>query len=150
MKKLDPNKLYVSFFPGTSTTYPIIPRYYTLTHSDETGDLFLSIGSTYIYDQISKNRDEVLGKWKNNKEQITFSVNIHVDSEPVKSFADSSLRYSIFKRELPLALEAIRFGDQALFILNPYLDRANIVIHFSSSYPKLCKTESWGTFADYR
>ena len=47
MKKLDPDKLLVEYKPGVTPISPIIPRRYTLTHSDETGELFLTIGSEY-------------------------------------------------------------------------------------------------------
>ena len=43
-------------------------RKYTLTHSDETGELFLTIGKDYDYESINyKLRDEALGSWEKEK-----------------------------------------------------------------------------------
>jgi hypothetical protein len=61
MSKLNPEKLSVEFRQGVTPTEPIIPRRYTLTHSDITAELFLTIGSYYAYDKITAMRDEVLG-----------------------------------------------------------------------------------------
>ena len=47
MAHLNPEKLHVNFFGGANAYGPIKPRAYTLTHSDATGDLFLSIGQHY-------------------------------------------------------------------------------------------------------
>jgi Staygreen protein len=66
--RLDPRKLHVTFVPGTSAAGPVVPRAYTLTHSDSTGELFLTIGTTFDRRQISGwytrlMRDEVLAEW---------------------------------------------------------------------------------------
>jgi len=45
---------------GTGETNPIIPRKYTLTHSDITRELFLTIAAKYDYDKITDMRDKVL------------------------------------------------------------------------------------------
>ena len=65
MSRLKPEKLSVEFRKGVTTTEPIIPRRYTLTHSDVTADLFLTIGLIYAYDKVNAMRDEVLGEWIN-------------------------------------------------------------------------------------
>jgi len=150
MNRLDPNKLYVRFYPGVTPKKPINFRHYTLTHSDEMGDLFLSVALAYAYNEITSMRDEVLAELLYQEDQYNLLVYIHVDSQPAKDLADSTFRYHIFQRELPLALEAIRYGDQVLFDLYPALNSAPIQIHFDSIYATLCKTEYWGTFADYR
>jgi hypothetical protein len=65
-------------------------------------------------------------------------------------FGTASLRESIFRRELHLVLEAIRYGDGELFKNNPMLDQAEILVHFKKSNTKDCKIESWGRFGDYK
>jgi hypothetical protein len=149
MNRLNPDKLSVTFLPGTTPMRPFIPRLYTLTHSDETANLYLSIGMKYSYSQITSDRDEVLAKWSEEKGRYFFYVYVHVDSQPVKDITDSIRRYTIFKKELPLALEAIHFGDQVLFFLYPWLNFSTICIHFKSVYPPLCKIEYWKTLANY-
>ncbi|MDF2564014.1 MAG: hypothetical protein K0Q53_409 [Massilibacillus sp.] len=80
MNRLDPNKLYVRFYPGVTPKKTITFRHYTLTHSDETGDLFLSIALEYAYSEITSMRDEVLAEWLYQENQYRLLVNIHVDS----------------------------------------------------------------------
>ena len=61
MSKFQPEKLNVSYKDEIRTKTFLFPRKYTLTHSDESGELFLSIGKNYDFDQINYNiRDEVL------------------------------------------------------------------------------------------
>ena len=44
---------------------PIKDRKYTLTHSDDTGMMFLTVSNEYDYSAINYDlRDEVLGTWK--------------------------------------------------------------------------------------
>jgi hypothetical protein len=42
--RLDPRRLHVTFAPGVSLEGPVVRRAYTLTHSDATRELFLTIG----------------------------------------------------------------------------------------------------------
>jgi len=52
MTYLNPNLLHVEFIDGVNETAPVTPRAYTLTHSDFTGELFLSIGKEFNFSQI--------------------------------------------------------------------------------------------------
>lgn len=68
MRRLDPVKLHVEWAPGSTPEGPLLPRTYTLTHSDSTGDLYLTIGPAYNEEQTSGwytrfMRDEVLAEW---------------------------------------------------------------------------------------
>jgi len=148
MKKLNPEKLYVEFRPGVTTTEPIIPRRYTLTHSDITADLFLTIGPEYAYDKISIMRDEVLGEWRTNNKNLFLSIYVYVDGQfgPVLT----GIRNAIFRRELPLALEAIMYGDRKFFDAHPELNDAQIWVHFDSTDPNYNRYENWGTPNDYK
>lgn len=147
MSRLDPNKLSVEFRGGVTPLNPIIPRRYTLTHSDITAELFLTIGKGFAYDKINSMRDEVLGQWSVLNNRYVFYAYCYVDGASSKNA--SSIRYRIFQRELPLALEAIRFGDKSLFKVHPQLDLAPIWIYFRSIYPEYSGFEYWGTFKDY-
>lgn len=149
MSRFDSEKLYVTFYPKTTPSAPLNNRHYTLTHSDETGTLFLAIGLNYAYEKITSMRDEVLAKWCCHEDRCFLLVNVHVDSEPVKNLTDSMRRNSIFCKELPLALTAFHYGDQMLFKCYPYLKHAPIFIHFESKFSCLCRNEFWGTFANY-
>jgi len=153
MGSLNPEKLHVTLLSEVRTDKLILPRRYTLTHSDFTGELFLSIGLDYDRAQISKlytklMRDEVLAEFVSEEDSIRFNVYCHVSGGFVVGGA--KWRYDIFRTELPLVLEAIRYGDRTIFQINPELDQVPVNIHFHSSNPKFNKVEQWGTIADYR
>ena len=148
MEKLNPEKLHVEFTTGVTSTDPIIGRKYTLTHSDLTAELFLTIGLEYDYDKTTKMRDEVLAEWRMQNDEVILYGYVYVDGRfgPMTS----AIRDAIFRRELPLALEAIRYGDNEFFVAHPELDKAPIWIQFESSYPQYNKVEKWGTPKDYK
>lgn len=147
MSRLNPEKLSVEFREGVTTTEPIIPRHYTLTHSDLTAELFLTIGLKYAYDKTNAMRDEVLGKWVKYKDRYFYYVYLYVDGE--FSPKVTAIRNYIFRRELPLALEAIRYGDKEFFTAHPELNDAPIIVYFMSTNPQFNRIENWGTFSDY-
>ena len=77
MSRLLPGKLHVSFQQNVRPEGPATPRRYTLTHSDSTGDLFLTIGAAYQEEQIAGwytrlMRDEVLAEWQTIQGSTTF------------------------------------------------------------------------------
>lgn len=148
LKRLDPEKLSVEFRQGVKPTTPIIPRRYTLTHSDITAELFLTIGVTYAYDKINLMRDEVLAEWRKINNNYFLYVYLYVDGQfgPVNSY----IRNIIFRRELPLALEAIRYGDRKFFEAHEELDYAPIIVFFNSCVPRYNKVENWGTPSKYK
>lgn len=153
MSRLNPKKLHVRFVPGTEPEGPVTPRFYTLTHSDLTGDLYLTIGPDYELQQISGwytrlMRDEVLAEWLEEEDGPALHVHCHVSGGIVLGWA--GIRYTIFRRELPLVLEVFRFGDQRLFEACPELDRATIWVHFQATQPRYNRIEPWGVPADYR
>ena len=49
--------------------------------------------------------------------------------------------------ELPLVLEAIRYGDRNLFEKNTQLDKTPVFINFRSTNNRFNKVEDWGTVA---
>ena len=68
MSRLDPARLSVRFRDRATAEGPVLPRRYTLTHSDATGKLFLTIEMDYDREQIDGwytrlVRDEVLAEW---------------------------------------------------------------------------------------
>lgn len=145
LSKFIPEKLSVEYMGGVTPTGPIIPRCYTLTHSDLTGDLFLTIGIHYAWGKINPMRDEVLAEWKSNGSLLYYYVYLYVDQGEYNE-NESKKRNEIFRRELPLALTAIRYGDRFLFDAYPHLDQASIIINFMSVYPQFARQENWGTF----
>ncbi|QUH26404.1 staygreen family protein [Serpentinicella alkaliphila] len=147
MERLDPEKLYVEFRPGVTTTEPILGRKYTLTHSDITAELFLTIGLQFAYDKITSMRDEVLAEWKTSNLGIFLYVYVYIGNF---DSAINAIRNAIFRRELPLALEAIIYGDNEFFATHTQLNYTPIWIYFDSTDPAYNPFEYWGTPTDYK
>lgn len=153
---LDPSKLHVTFAPGTSSKGPPVPRAYTLTHSDFTGELFLTIGADYDRKQISGlytriMRDEVLAQWGETPgpdEGLKLEVHCHVNGGLVMGTSGS--RYRIFRHHLPLVLEAFRHGDREMLLELPELDEAPVWVVFHSTKRRYDFAECWGRMVDYR
>jgi hypothetical protein len=117
-----------------------------------TGDLFLTIDVAYDNEQISGlytrlMRDEVLAEWRADERPAALHVHCHVSGGFV--LGSASVRLAIFKREMPLVLEAFRFGDRRFFAANPDLDQATIFVHFHAKEPRYNHVEKWGSPADY-
>lgn len=152
MSELNPNKLHVNYLEGVSKEDPVVPRAYTLTHSDRTGDLYLSIGAVHNYPQISGwytrlMRDEVFAEWQFVSEP-SFHVHCHVSGGFL--IGSAGWRDSIFRQHMPMVLQAFRYGDGNLFLAHPDLDLAKIWVHFHARQDRYNRTENWGTFSDYR
>lgn len=153
MKRLRIEKLHVRYFAGARRDFPLVPRRYTLTHSDFTGDLYLTIGLEFERNQVSQwytrlMRDEVLAEWTALQQDFALRVHCHVSGGLLLGWP--RLRYTIFRRELPLALEALRWGDRALFDKHPGLDSASVLVHFHASQQRYNVTEEWGPLGSYR
>ncbi len=152
MGRLQREKLHVHYAAGTAPDGPVEPRRYTLTHSDLTGDLFLTVGPVYDEAQIGGwytrlMRDEVLAEWRHDPAGPALHVYCHLSGGLV--LGPVALRYQIFQRELPLVFEAFWYGDRALLEAYPELEEAPIWVHFATgSRPPL--TERWGVLRDYR
>jgi hypothetical protein len=143
---LNPDKLFVEFRTGVNPRTPILYRHYTLTHSDITADLFLTIALAYVWDKINPMRDEVLAEWRQDGDGYYLYGYVEVDGTSAVSTPD---RDKIFRRELPLALKAIRYGDRIFFRAHPELDWSPLWIYFHSTHPQYNKLEYWGRPADY-
>jgi hypothetical protein len=152
MKRLQPTKLHVQLASGMPNDGPVTPRRYTLTHSDATGDLYLAIGEAYDKAQIAGlytrlMRDEVLAEWRDDPTGPALHVHCHVSGGVVVGTA--GWRDRIFRHELPLVLEALRYGDRGLYAAQPDLDEAPIVVHFHAARARYDRVETWGTPAEY-
>jgi len=152
MSRLRPEKLHVQFSAGVAAEGPVEPRRYTLTHSDVTADLFLTVGLAYNRKQMSGwytrlMHDEVLAEWRSDDDGPVLDVYCHVSGGLVAGPA--VMRDAIFRRELPLALEALCAGDRAFFAAHPELEGAPIRVHFVATQRRYRRTEQWGTPGDY-
>jgi len=153
VSRLNPDKLHVRLLRGADKSGPLVPRRYTLTHSDATGDLYLVIGRDYDRDAISSwytrlMRDEVLAEWRETERGPSLHLYCHVSGG--LTFGPAGWRYRIFQHELPLVLEALRCGDARLYDAYPALDDAPIWVHYRARQRRYQRTEGWGTPADYQ
>ena len=138
-----PDKLKTTLMSPTTEDGAIEDRKYTLTHSDETGMLFLDIGEVYNYSAINQDlRDEVLGRWicpENEPPILLFYVYVG-DCD----FEECANRYKIFKSHMEMALAAIIYGDSVLFNNFPELVNAPIYVKFDSTVPNFNNYEYYG------
>lgn len=151
MANLDPGKLHVRFDEETTPEGPIMPRAYTLTHSDLTGELFLTIGREVDSDQISGwytrfMRDEVVANWE-TEETPVLHVHCHVSGGLV--LGPASWRESIFRQHLPMVIAAFRYGDRELFERYPDLDESQVVVHFHTARRRAGRVEEFGRLGEY-
>ena len=152
MSSLNLNKLHVEYKGLIDKKSLTIPRRYTLTHSDSTGDLFLTISPEYDEEQISGlytrlMRDEVLAEWiKNKNNQFELHIFLHVSGG--FCFGWAGLRDRIFRHHLPLVLEAFKFGDAKIYTNMPELEESSIIVHFQSDKKRYCSDENFGTIKE--
>jgi hypothetical protein len=152
MSQLDPSKLHVRSQPGLAADQLALPRRYTLTHSDRTGDLFLTVADDYDRNQISGwytrlMRDEVLAEWVVTPDGPALDIHCHVSGGVV--FGSAAWRNSILRTHMPQVIQAFRQGDAALFAVQTQLDHAPVRVHFHSHRPALDRIEPWGVLGDY-
>ena len=142
-------KLNVVFATDIDKSGPIIPRRYTLTHSDETGELFLSIGKYYDYSKVSELRDEVLGCWSCDENNLYY-LRLEVLLDTCNDEEKIAIRNKIFRNELPMVIKAIIYGDREFFLIHKELYGSKVIIKFKSSNKTYNAVEHWGYVKDYK
>ncbi len=150
-----PDKLHITLSDDVSEEKPLQPRRYTLTHSDRTGDLFLTIGRDYDRSQISGwytriMRDEVLAEWKAKEVGDPLSLHLYCHVSGGFVVGSAGWRYRIFQHHLRQVIQAFRHGDRQLFSAHPTLDNAEVFVHFEAKQPEYKKMESWGKMEQYK
>ena len=151
MFELKKDRLNVIFKDNIGKSRPIMPRKYTLTHSDEDGELFLSIGKRYDLDQINYNvRDEVLGSWEKNDKNDKVYLLITLEIDNGDDIGNTINRDKIFRQELTLALVAIIYGDNLFLENNKELYDASVIIKFNCQIKEYDVLENWGKIKDYK
>jgi len=149
MSKFDPAKLKLTYFPPATPFKPVDERKYTFTHSDVTGELFLTIGYCYDFDAINmKLRDEVFAEWKHTMGQYTLTGKVFVSNGEFNE-KYSMIRFHIFQKELPLALTAMVYGDRNFYMNHPWLLDSPIYVQFESAFPQFHQLIYYGTPRQY-
>ena len=148
MKELNSQKVFVQYRETMEPYGPVMGRFYTITHSDITAELFVFVAPDYAYDQITKKRDEVRIAWELYKERIALTGSVIVDGYGITG--DASVRNKIFYNEMPTALQALRQADRFLFDKEPDLDNTPVFIQFISDNPEYNKTYDFGVIGIYK
>ncbi len=153
MSDLQPEKLHVTFQAGTSVGEFSLPRRYTLTHSDLTGDLFLTIGADYDHTQISGiytrlMRDEVLAEWQQDRTSPSLHVYCHVSGG--LAIGSAHWRNDILLTHMRGVIEALCHGDRDLAAQVPELAEARVWVYFRSNEPRYDRVEDWGLVRNYQ
>jgi hypothetical protein len=153
MSHLDPEKLHVTLRRGARPPGLSNPRRYTLTHSDLTGDLYLTIGMSYDRKQVSGlytrlMRDEVLAEWIAGEDGPALHTYCHVSGGLV--IGSPAWRYAIFQKHLPMVVEAFCLGDRELFEVQPELEGAPAIVHFHARHKRYRRQEDWGPLSAYQ
>jgi hypothetical protein len=146
------SRLHVTFGADVELDSLTLPRRYTLTHSDMTGELFLTIARDYDRKQISGwytrfMRDEVLGEWLQEGGELSLHLYCHVSGGII--FGTAGMRYNIFRQHMPLVLQAFHEGDAELYASQPDLKEAEVQVHFAAWQKRYRKTEAWGSIGEY-
>lgn len=145
MVYLNPSKLNIKYID--SEEIEILSRKYTLTHSDFTGELFLSIGKEYDYKKLRGlytrfMRDEVLAEWKKIDSNYELHIYLHVSGGI--TFGGARFRDRILRNHLPLVIEILRYAEKDLIKKHDFLQEAEIYIHFKSNKKRYNKIENKG------
>jgi len=106
-------------------------RRYTLTHNDVTGALMLTVGADYDAAQVAGwytrlLRDEVLAEF----DGCALHVHVHVRGEGDWWLAPSPLRAFIFRREMPLVLDTLRFADREFLLARAAAAEVPVLVHY--------------------
>uniref|UniRef100_A0A803L742 Staygreen protein domain-containing protein n=1 Tax=Chenopodium quinoa TaxID=63459 RepID=A0A803L742_CHEQI len=164
--RFEASKLTVDFMGQEVDEYTkVVPRVYILSHCDFTANLTLTISNIINVDQLGVikvvpefdiptlqgwySKDDVVAEWKDIKGKMHLVVHCYV-SGPNNLFRDlvAELRYHIFSKDLPLVLQAVLYGDSALFKAHPELMEAVVWVYFHSSSAKYNCIECWGPLKD--
>lgn len=149
MSKFNPSNLRVTFLPPVTPFKPVDERKYTMTQSDETGELFLTVGYCFDESCVDPNfRDEVFAEWTPQMGQYVLTGKVYVSGGEFDE-QYSKIRFMIFQRELKTALTSIVYGDRAFYQYYPWLLDSPIYIQFESVYPLYHQMLYYGTPRQY-
>lgn len=155
MSVLVRESLHTKFMNDSLKNGPIVPRRYTLTHSDLTGELYLTIGQSFNRPQISGwytrlMRDEVLAEWLHWEDNDKFILHVYCHVSGGIVLGSARWRYRIFKRHLNQVIQTFHYGDSQLVEAHPEIDKAQVVVHFKARQTRYNKMVKRGLFGDYR
>ncbi|MFC2028919.1 staygreen family protein [Chloroflexota bacterium] len=149
---MNPEKLHVRILGPSQSLEQVLPRRYTLTHSNVTGNMLLSIGSQHDRKQFGGfytrlMRDEVLAELKAEDKGTSLHVYCHVSGGIV--IGNARWRNDILHHHMRLVLEALHYGDRNLLSAHPELEQIKVWVHFRSKHTEYNKIEDWDLYQDF-
>ena len=148
MSEFDSSRVHSEFRQGITTTSPIYNRAYTVTHSDETGELFITIGTEHAYDKVDELRDEVLLRIQQLDGKLMFYGTVLINEEGDQR--NATMRNEIFLKEMPIAIEGMKAADRAMWEQNPMLLDLPVCIWFQSSDPEYNQFYDFGKLREIK
>lgn len=150
-RAFNPLKSLLNYSSSNIMTKFCLPRKYTSTHSDETGEIFLAVDKKYYKpylenEESQKVESQVIGKWvkKKNKYKILLKVVVSSEKNP-----NAKLRYDIYQRELPHVLKTIALAESCTMKHDDNIKKAKIYVKFDSIDPKYQKVQYWGRLSKW-
>ncbi|CZR99045.1 MULTISPECIES: staygreen family protein [unclassified Clostridioides] len=148
MINLNATNLNVNMVYPVSATEPIRFRRYTVSYSENTNDIYLTI-ATY-FDTLSLGTvsiDKVYGQWAWVVGDIyDLNLFVFVGNYPYEIARN---RYDAFVRVLPIAITSIINGDRLFLVSNSCLLNSKITVRFISSHPTLNRTVDYGSIRTF-
>lgn len=93
-------------------------------------------------------RDEVVAEWRKVQGKMTLHVHCHISGGNLMHNLIANLRFYIFRKELPVVLEAFRHGDEELLNEYPDLDNSLVWVYFHSNVSDYNRLECWGPLVE--
>jgi hypothetical protein len=121
-----------------------LPRRYTLSHTDRTADLFLSVGTEYDREAVEQNQTG----------QMPAGLLAELTGGDAPRLTvrcrDEGAGGQRLEKELPLALAVIRYGDRFFYERHPELDQAEVIVQSEATGPSAQEDREFGRVTDYR
>jgi len=153
MARFSPAMLSVTLADEVSAGGSLTPRRYTLTHSDATGALFLTIGIDYDRKALSAFQarsmaDEVLAEW--TEDDAGYALVLHCRAQGgLPIYGTARMRRRIFEGYMPLVLAAMRYGDREFLDAHPEFDDAPVSVQYHYRNKRRKDRAEWGRLGDY-
>nr|WP_083489307.1 staygreen family protein [Heyndrickxia shackletonii] len=141
--------LSVNIAPPATVFHPLEGRKYTLSQSEYTGKLFLSISNQFSKQTNDLDVSEILqAEWITLMGEYALNGNISMNgSESDRRL--TQVRCMIFQKELPELIRMLVIADNQFFNNYPLLLDAPIIIHFNTDIPEFSGTFQLGTPRQY-
>lgn len=147
MDNFDTTKINIELRNKVDIAAPVLGRSYTVTHSDDTGDIFVTIGTDFAVDRFGPLNDQVLLRMECFNGQFQLNGLVCLDL-PGSKFSIKQ-RSDIFSEKMYLALMSIRYADSYFYEKCCSRDTIPVYMHFYSKDPRYDRVHYFGEIGDY-